>query len=670
MVEAIRTGEPIEPSDGETIPAQALRQFIIHAQQGIDPRGLEIVGAQIDGEFDLSHVVFPMPLLIRGCLIEGPVSLDGATISDINFSGTSVGSLRFDGAEIAGNAIFAQGFAVAGEVYGRSAQIGGDLILDDAVLLNRGDIALGLDGTSVAGSFRAERLKAVGEVRAVGLKVGGQFVLNDAHLTNEGGTALSLDGAEIAAGLFATEGFTAVGKVRAVSARIGHWTSFAGARVIHDGDGSLALDRANLAGLLDLRGATLSNPEGDALSLDHAQINGGVWCSEGFRAIGQLRADGMQVSGQLDLTDATLSNPGGTALSLQAAEISGGLFARGEFHASGGIRAPHLRVGGQLDMTDATLTNPSGWSMWLDGANIEGNMFLRGGFSSIGEFRAIGLKVSGQMIVAGGRLINSGNDALCLMSASIRNMILGSLTVEGGIDLTRISIKDLDTTGQLPEPLTATGWDIDDLRGPLHNNWRAADQWLASAPPDATSVQPWHELAAVYERNGNPTAGRRLRFLAANRLTSQSPRKQRLTGHLYRTIAGHGYYPGRAAGWLAGLLVLTGLIVANFRSEIVPIRTADALASVQKHSSQTHAPPSDPVTAATPCDWHPEYPCMNTLSFTLTNLLPTAGISPSPPDWISRSDSWLTSVLLIAKFGAWGLAALLLAGVTGWLKKT
>jgi hypothetical protein len=75
-------------------------------------------------------------------------------------------------------------------------------------------------------------------------------------------------------------------------------------------------------------------------------------------------------------------------------------------------------------------------------------------------------------------------------------------------------------------------------------------------------------------------------------------------------------------------------------------------------------------TARTPCREYPGYPCWHWLPFTMNNVVPAWG-TPSP-DWVMHFDvpQWVTWLLLLLKVLAWALLALLLAAVTGLLRKT
>ncbi|MCX7444043.1 hypothetical protein OS125_02125 [Corynebacterium sp. P7003] len=80
------------------------------------------------------------------------------------------------------------------------------------------------------------------------------------------------------------------------------------------------------------------------------------------------------INGELVLADATLTNPEGHALTLDRATITGSLFAE-KLEAEGEVYAPGATINGQLNLTDATLTNPEGHALTLDRATIT-DLFL------------------------------------------------------------------------------------------------------------------------------------------------------------------------------------------------------------------------------------------------------------------------------------------------------
>ena len=208
-----------------------------------------------------------------------------------------------------------------------------------------------------------------------------------------------------------------------VSASAAHFTSLSleGSLLVVDPRGTrvapLDLDEAKVAGTLDMRGATLTNEGGVALSLDGASIGSGAFL-DGLTATGEVRAAGATITGQLGMRGATLTNEGGDALSLDGASIGSGASLDG-LTATGEVRAPGATIAGELTMFAATLTNEGGVALVLDGASIEGSAFLADGFTATGEVRALGATFVGTLTMFGATLTNEGGDALVLDRARI-----------------------------------------------------------------------------------------------------------------------------------------------------------------------------------------------------------------------------------------------------------
>jgi hypothetical protein len=385
-----------------------------------------------------------------------------------------------------------------------------------------------------------------------------------------------------------------------------------------------------------------------------------------------IAALGARIGGQLILHGATLQNANGIALALDRAEITGGLVADG-FTADGQVRALVARIGGQLSLNGATLQNANGIALYLDFAEITGGLFANG-FTADGEVRAFGAQIKHEFDLDTASLRNPTGKALSLELSSITMLGLTPSVTEGVVSLYRAQIGDL-VTGELPPaPLVATGWEVSDIHGPLRENVEAAMRWLETNPESAkpsqkTSVQPWHALAAVYERNGDPASARKLRYAAAKKLTSQSSGLTKVAGWLYDGLVGHGYYPLRTLGWLAAMVLVGWLVVAVAQEDIVPANVKDAIAAMDDHAAATKTT-ALPFTARTPCESHPAYPCENSFTFAFNALAP-ASVSSTDTYWtVKHGAYWLTVMLALLKLFGWVLAALLIAGVTGLLRKT
>ncbi len=654
-----------------------------------------------------------------GATIQGRLVLDGAKLRSPDGD-----ALVLDGAEITGDVFAGGGFEAHGQIRALGATIKGQLVLNGAKLNKSSKpdgYALVLDRAEITGDvFAGDGFEADGAIRALGAAIKGQLNFTGAKLHNPDGDALVLDGAEITGDVFARAGFEADAQIHAFEADGAIWAAGAtiqgrlvldGAK-LHNPDGhALVLEGADITGSvyaqngfeahgaiwalgatikgqLNFTGAKLHNPDGDALVLDGAEITSDVFAGGGFEAHGQIRAPGASFKSQLVLNGAKLnksSKPDGYALVLDGAEITGGVFAGGGFEAHGAIRAPGATIKGQLDLTGAKLRNPDGDALVLDRAEIAGDVFAGGGFEADGAIRALGATIKGQLNLRGAKLHNPKGYALSLEGARLSHFILTPRKVEGSIVLSRAVIDDLRTQHQ-PPPVVATGWVVSDLHGPLRDDWAAARSWLDAEWPSTeqpnprrrgqkapTSVQPWYALADVYERNGDPASARRLRFSAANKVTAQSRLPTKIVRGIYCGLVGNGYYPLLAIPWLIVIVAIGCAIVAINREDVVPVRAQEAKTAVESHATKTGATANQwlPVTAETPCEAHPNYPCMNSFAFAVNSILPPAGAA-SGSDWVVVPDATvvLTVGLPMLKLASWALAALLLAGVTGLLRKT
>jgi len=363
-------------------------------------------------------------------------------------------------------------------------------------------------------------------------------------------------------------------------------------------------------------------------------------------------------------------------LSLNGARVDGGALLRG-LTVTGEVRARGAQISGQLDLQDATLTNDNGDALSLDGARVGGGAFLRG-LTATGEVRARGAQITGQLGLQDATLTNDNGDALSLEALTVRALFLEGLRVEGRLNLTRAEIGDLvvddSPVAGLPSPLFASGWQVQDMHGRLRRDRRSAATWLSTQP--VFVAQPWHALADVYERNGQPADARRLRFDAARRTTKTAPPWSKPARWAYGLLVGYGYYPLTAAIWLVAALIIASAVIATHTKTFVannPLAAATAIADSSKGTT-TPAARASPgglttVTGATACaSLANRYPCLRPLLFSLDVVLPPTVSAGQAAAWRPTAN-WIAYLLTGLKASGWMLTALLLAGVTGLLRK-
>ena len=135
------------------IRAELIRWLCVdeRGSKRVDPRGLKVYAARIDGELDLSSATVPFPLFLSHCRLTGPADLSYLTIPELQLCGSSTRSLYLDGAEVKGDVFLNKGFSAEGEVRLLGAQIGGDLVCGGGTFKGSGDDALSADRAEVRG---------------------------------------------------------------------------------------------------------------------------------------------------------------------------------------------------------------------------------------------------------------------------------------------------------------------------------------------------------------------------------------------------------------------------------------------------------------------------------------------------------------------------------------
>ena len=308
-----------DPSNGDTwgaeraIHAELMRWLARdrEAAERVDPKGLQIYGAKITGQLDLSLVVVPFALVLARCRLMENLSLTNAQIPVLALPGCRALSLTADRINVKGGIYLRQGFHAHGEVRLLGAQIGGDLDCSEGWFVNPlrtrttkgGKVervpgtgtALNADGINVKGSaFLSGEFHAQGEVRLVGAKIGGVFSCIGGGFENpppegvEGsGRALSADGINVKGGVFLQQGFHAQGEVRLPGAQIASDLSCIGGTFT-----KLTAQTATITG--NFVWCDVRQPEGAALVLDLMNASAGSIADDkaSWPAPGNLLLDG------------------------------------------------------------------------------------------------------------------------------------------------------------------------------------------------------------------------------------------------------------------------------------------------------------------------------------------------------------------------------------------
>ena len=360
LVEKVKKGEPWirttkedgfdDPANGaswgleRTIRAEVIYALAVGDNPEVHAKGVQILGAKIDGPLDLEGARIPHPLVLAWCFIGEPITLRDADALSVSLVGSRVAGIEADRLRARGSVLLRQGFHGTGEVQLVGAKIGGNLECSGGTFENADGIALYADGATVDGDVflgtmpQAQgglRFNATGEVRLLGARIGGNLDCSGGNFKN----ALSADGANVDAGVFLREGFHATGEVRLLGAAIG--------------------------GDLDCSGGTFENAKGIALNADGATVDGSVFLREGFHATGEVNLVGAKIGGQLNCGGGTFENANGITLNLDRATVTATFFLRKLASPPAGIvNLGYAQVG---ELNDDEESWPNSGKLYLDG---------------------------------------------------------------------------------------------------------------------------------------------------------------------------------------------------------------------------------------------------------------------------------------------------------------
>ncbi|WP_194923889.1 hypothetical protein [Catenulispora pinisilvae] len=582
-----------------TLRAELIRRLIDEAGDRRAP--LRVVGARVAGPLDLEYLELGYSLSFASCYFEDDLDLHDTRLRRLNLRGTRLAGLNASLARVEATMVLHK-TRIQGRVRLDHAEIGGELLITDAVLSNPGEVAL-----------RAERVRVGGDLMLWGTTIEGAAVLRDAKavgimsleratLSNPGGMALDAARLQVGSDLIGDD-LHAEGKIR-----------FSG---------------SDIKGLLRLANAKLNNPGDTALEAYQAKIGADVQFYRGFEADGLVRVTGARIEGHARFDAATLHGDGKAALDAQYAEIGGSMRCQG-MRAAGEVRFTNARVANDVDFREAVVTLPGGGAGTGTGSGAAGITAGAAGGSagSVPGSGSIAGSGSGSGSIASSGSGSPGAAADLLLLGNLR---AGELSLRfaappaGGIHLAnaQVGVLNDDPAAWAPH-FCLDGFVYDRITEPGPVTARIA--WLARES-GGYRPGPYEQLATVYRRQGLDGEARRVL------LAKQRARRRTLSlaarpwGFVQDATVGYGYRPERALGWLAALLI-TGCVVFGVH----------------------HPVPLGPDKA----------PPFNALIYSLDLLLPVINFGQGHAYTATGGYQWLAYLLTAA---GWILATTIAAGV-------
>ncbi|PZF84436.1 hypothetical protein [Jiangella anatolica] len=399
--------------------------------------GVDAIGLRVDGR-----------LTARGMVCDGAVRLTAAVVDSLVLTGAQVynpdgNALIAPRIEVRGDLIIGDdpyssdlgGFWSDGGVVMRDGKVGGDLVLDGAVLRRPDHRAIDCTGIQVGGKVSFESAEIEGTVSFDQAHVRRRFVLSGATLAGHGvGSAdgpIAFSAIQAVSDDFLVDGGVFRGALRLTGSTFSAGMSLRNAEFAAHGQTALLLPDVT-CGVFRLTGLDVDG----AVVVARSRVGGDLVVDGGrYRHPGRFAVDAAQaaVGGSLVVRDAELTG----GLALRRAEVGFSVLLtalRGEIGERDDGRVPvgemvaasGLRVEGNLECRDVELTG----QLSLGEAVLAGRLLLRGRTTLTNPGRtavfAPNLRVSGAVELGSRR--STGN---------------GPLTIVGEVRLDRVHIGEL-----------------------------------------------------------------------------------------------------------------------------------------------------------------------------------------------------------------------------------
>ena len=301
LVDKCRDGEacvlgdgtrPGGPDTARTIRADLLRYLILGGCDDcrVDEWGVQLVGAYVTGQLDLSFAMAKGATALVRCHFETRIQALNARFQSLNFDGSFLPGLMAQGIEVTGHVFLRSGFTAKGEVSLAGARIAGQLSCIEGSFGNEGGDALNAETIEVTGDvFLCDGFTAKGGVSLSGAKIGGQLACDEGRFENEGGNALNAHGIEVTGDVFLRDGFTAKGRVSLSGAKIGGQLACIKGSFENEGGDALYAGRIRVGAQFFWRGVTV---HAGVINLAAAHVGDLVDDAESWPGSGRLVLDG------------------------------------------------------------------------------------------------------------------------------------------------------------------------------------------------------------------------------------------------------------------------------------------------------------------------------------------------------------------------------------------
>jgi uncharacterized protein YjbI with pentapeptide repeats len=606
----------------------------------LDPKGVNLTGATITGEIDLSHSNVVVPVRLAQCSIPNGLRLEGAILKEIDLDRVISDLIYMWGAEVKGDVRLTH-CTFRGPVILASAKIGGNLDFEGTQIQSP-SYAILAQGAEIGGhvhmvsNFVACGQGGLGSINFHWARISGILHMSGARIDNPTGPAINAEGLNAQA-VHAREGFRATG---------------AGPR------GAAVFQWANLR-RLDLTDANVVNSSGPAVNADNLQADA-VYMRDGFvasgaTAEGALLLRNARIQGQVSMRAAQVRNRDGVGLDAEGIDVGGSALLHQGFTVSANstnfaVRLLAAKIAGELIFKEADIVNDCGPGVLLDSIQVGRHLDLSASTSAEKEpgISLVGARIGSHLVCAGGATTVPLPTlvALDLQHSTIGGQLLLSNDYARTRDSSAGSLLELDGLIYRGVPLQITLSEYLNI--------------LAHRTPRPVT-QPYRQLASAYQALGQDALVRRigvqqqkdaLRRDDAGQLRDLWASVRLLPRHLVGWFIGFGWRPFRALWWIVATFAIISALAMGL---LTPARII----------TPPTGSPSIPIgrTLCTPVD-------AVRLSAEITiPLIKIGGRDRCDLNRDHEAYGFIFAVSAILQVFGWAMATLFVVGFTGIIRK-
>ena len=401
------------------IRAEFLRDLLLIKQISPDPtkeetpiKGVNIYGATITGQLDLSNNRNCRPLNLRYCRFENPLNFNHSGLSKLDLSASLCPALSCNSAIIQGETVLKDGFEAKGTVDFINSQLYGSFNASGSSFLSSGvsieNNALSLQLSHINNSIiLSEGFKSDGIVNLQGthctlnLNCRGATMINQQQ--DKTGCALLCDNTTIKGTISIGEGFTAIGGILIRGSTIG--------------------------GTLEAAQGSFHNfaptGESDAILIQSSHINNYLNLPHA-NIIGRFSLLNSSVKGDVNAGYISINNKistgAGRAVTINQCQIEGSLlFAESTIKGESTIKDTSIKS--SIDYSFSVLENISNErvssTLTIENSTIDYNIQLAYGFTARGNVSAKHTKIGGNFICNGAHFYRNFDLSNCLIAGQL-----------------------------------------------------------------------------------------------------------------------------------------------------------------------------------------------------------------------------------------------------------